>query len=630
MVVLSHVGLAWTYGGFVGVDVFFVISGYLITGLLIREVQSEGRVDFWMFYARRVRRLLPSFVAMLVAAVLLSLWLLPPTQVPLQLESGRWAALWVSNIYFAFADIEYFGAGVESSVFLHTWSLGVEEQFYLIWPALIALVWRSSKRDARRHLVWVLFVVVALGLFASLYGGVRYPLEAYYLLPARLWQLAVGGLAFVLAEHLRSKGVDRGRMAMVGWLGALAVFASVFLITRDTSYPGPWILVPTLGAVAVLCAGALAPGLGVARWLATAPLTFLGRVSYTWYLWHWPLILLMPFIFPGRAWAPVFAAALSLFVSWVCFRLIEHPTRSKKITSAPQIVGVGVLAGVICAVFLTVLSQQLAKREDSPERDPHFARVYRAISAPDIYTRGCDTWYNSAELTPCIDAPPGEPVGTAIVMGDSIGLSWHPALAAAAKRAGWKLIVHTKSACPMADLPYYYERLRRTYTECEQWRASAVADVASVKPDLVILGSSGAYPFSSEEWTAGTQRFLEMLRPSAQRIVVLAPTPMLPFDGPACVVDAMRAGNGEFDALACRAELKSLARNDVIAALEAAATAVPGATVVNLNDLICPDGWCSAWRNEMPVFRDTAHLNGRFAEHLAEPVAQRLELRDSK
>jgi peptidoglycan/LPS O-acetylase OafA/YrhL len=323
LVVLFHAWPGLVSGGFIGVDVFFVISGFLITGLLYRELGRTGRIVFSAFYVRRIRRLLPAAALAIGGTFLLSAWLLSPLALPRVTLDGVAAALSVSNIRFALTS-DYFTAVATPSPFLHYWSLSVEEQFYLVWPALLFLLHRLG---GARLLVIGIVAIAAGSLWLAVAMTEVDAAWAFFSLFTRAWQLALGGLLAIIAlERFRTTAVS-GALAVVGWGGLAAVLVAGLLFDDQLAYPGAWAVLPTLGAVALIAGGdrRLGPGLI----LRTPPLRFLGRISYALYLWHWPLLVL-PAVAYGEALPPAATIALvavAVAISTLSTILVEEPIR---------------------------------------------------------------------------------------------------------------------------------------------------------------------------------------------------------------------------------------------------------------------------------------------------------------
>ena len=336
-VVLFHADMPGVGGGYVGVDVFFVISGFLITGLLWREVSTAGTVRLRGFYGARARRLLPASAAVGVVTAIGSAVLLPPLQVPTVFGDGIASALYVGNYRFVLQGIDYFSNEMPPSPFQHYWSLGVEEQFYLVWPALIigtAWLIRRARRRTRAHAtsserpyLVVLALVGAVSFAVSLAVTHWLPSVAFFSLPTRAWQLAVGGLVALTAGQWRR--LPATSAAMAGWGGLALILLACTLLSTTTPYPGTAALVPVLGTALVIGAGCAAPSQGCGRVLSLSPMRAVGRVSYSWYLWHWPVLLLAPPLLghplglAGRLAAVLVSGGLAVLT----LHLIENPLR---------------------------------------------------------------------------------------------------------------------------------------------------------------------------------------------------------------------------------------------------------------------------------------------------------------
>ena len=630
LVVAVHADAPWLRGGFVGVDVFFVLSGFLITGLLVQEVSGTGRLRFAEFYARRLRRLLPALLTMLLVVGVLASLLLAPTEQREQSSAAAMAALWLSNIHFAFAPQSYFAPGTETNLFLHTWSLGVEEQFYLVWPALLVwLLGRDGERGVARLKVGM-FAVAAASFATCAWLSYKAPQLAFYMMPLRAWQFAAGALVwlyFKVPGATRSwpwSGHHAGALRAIGWLGlALIVLAGV-LFSADMPYPGGYALLPTLGSVAVVAVGCVAAQpVGVSQMLSWRPLQWIGGISYSWYLWHWPILLLGHAV--TGSGAPLYRVAwvlLSLLLAWLSCRFIESPTRNRRHWLAhPRMAIFGALALMLLANSLCV---RWHNRADERMQSPLMQRYAMAHGdAPVIYGMGCDDWYYSDRVRVCAFGPVGA-AHTAVLMGDSHAGQWFPAVAKAFDRPGWRLLVLTKSSCPMVDEPFFYERIGKEYTVCSSWRARALAQVAKLKPDVVLLGTVDTNGFTKAQWIDGTAKVLAELSPAARHVYLLRDTPHLPFDGPDCLAE--HAGRPAWLGLrrACRAQIDDPHSNQVYRWLGEAAGRFGNVSMLDMNAQICPGGMCSAERDGLVVFRDNQHLTGSFAASLGPALAGKL------
>ncbi|MGH8140844.1 MAG: acyltransferase family protein [Steroidobacteraceae bacterium] len=341
LVVLYHAFPEIRTGGFVGVDVFFVISGYLITAIVLAGLQSK-RFDLAGFYRRRVRRILPALLLVMAACGLFGGLTLLPVELRWLGKSAAWCAPFLANLFFASRTGGYFEAATETNPFLHLWSLGVEEQFYLAWPILLML---TVKYEVTLR---VLCAVVVTSLAISIWGAWNSPALHFYLPAPRAWELGVGGLlaawhidkaravAADVPSVLPSRGRDRPADACVGaqigarvgsMAGLALIVAGGVLWTPDRAIPGIWSVIPTAGAILLIWAG---PGAPVNRWfLASRPMIWIGRISYPLYLWHWPAFSFAR-IFLGHAPPPVMAAgeiAAAVIAAYATYRWLELPIR---------------------------------------------------------------------------------------------------------------------------------------------------------------------------------------------------------------------------------------------------------------------------------------------------------------
>ncbi len=335
-VVLFHAGVPGVGGGYVGVDVFFVISGFLITGLLWREANTTGSVRLRRFYGARARRLLPASATVGVITAIGSAVLLPPLQARTVIGDGITSALYVGNYRFILQGVDYFASHIPSP-FQHYWSLGVEEQFYLVWPALIiGTAWlirrvrrrsRAEATSSQRPYLVVLALVAALSFALSLVVTYWAPFVAFFSLPTRAWQLAVGGLVALTAGQWRR--LPPRAAAIAGWAGLALILLACTRLIATTLYPGIAPLLPTLGAALVIGAGCAAPSQGCGRVLAVSPMRAIGRMSYSWYLWHWPVLVLAPPLLghPLGLAGRLAAALVSGGLAVLTLRVIENPLR---------------------------------------------------------------------------------------------------------------------------------------------------------------------------------------------------------------------------------------------------------------------------------------------------------------
>ncbi len=358
LVVLFHAGPFGVTGGFIGVDLFFVLSGFLITGLLLREGERTRRIDLRAFYARRIRRLLPAGAIVLTFTLLAAPFAVAPLDLDGVAKDGAAAALSVANLRFAL-ESGYFARIGDPSPFLHFWSLSVEEQFYLLWPLLVAVVVRVAR--PRLPLAVLLAAITAASFAACVALTAISPDWAFYLLPTRAWQLGLGGLLAILLREGSLGGPVRGGLA---WVGLAALLASAVLIGPEMAWPGALALIPSLAGVALIAGGQAARGPG--RLLAIPPLRFFGRISYALYLWHWPLLILPATAIgaPLSVEARLLLVALAIALATISTLLIEEPIRAGRVAAgwpSGRTIGAGLLSigGVVALSAGLVLATSL-------------------------------------------------------------------------------------------------------------------------------------------------------------------------------------------------------------------------------------------------------------------------------
>lgn len=629
LVVLAHAGLPFVPGGFIGVDVFFVLSGYLITGLLVRELAQNGSVALARFYARRLKRLLPALAVMLCATYGAASWLLSGVEARTQLASAPVAATWTSNLYFAFASVGYFDELASRDLYLHTWSLGLEEQFYLVWPVLLLVLFRhgSSRRRASRRVAGLLLpglgIAFLVSLAASTYWTFAHPQAAFYLMPSRIWQFALGAMVHLAAEGGPVRAdADRAWAWPMLAAGLGLILGGAVGLHPKLPYPGAWALVPSLGAALVIAAG---HGLRAGRGgpLAHPVLVWLGDRSYSLYLWHWPVFGVgFSLGLRDQALLSLGLILLSLLAAIVSYRVVEHPFWKGRLSHAGpgRVLLVGLLAIVSVLLVLTHSLRQLPQPDVATELSNRWRRDVAAI-----YRMPCDAWYAHDRVEPCVFGKDTAP-RTVVLLGDSIGVQWFSMIPEIFPEPDWRVVVLTKSACAMVDEEYFYEGIGQVYRVCTRWRNAVLDMLDRSRPDVVVTGSAATYGFSGASWVEGSARVLGRLSKAAGEVFVVPGTPSLGFDGPGCV-SRHRSRDGHLDRSACRAADRARHVEPVTRSLRQAADRFPNVRVLDLNDLVCPDGTCNAVSEEgVVVFRDSQHLTDSFVRARIPLVRQRLDL----
>ena len=611
LVVLAHAEVPGFAGGFIGVDVFFVLSGYLISAMLFAEHAHSGRIAMARFYARRLRRLLPALLAMMAFTTAAATWLLSQDEARAMLASTPFAASWTSNLFFALRTLDYFDELGARDLFLHTWSLGVEEQFYLIWPPLLGAVLWLSTRGVRP--LAALAALTLLGMLACVVWTQLAPIHAFYLMPARIWQFALGACVFFACgrEH---RQLGRQTAAIALGCGLTAIVASALLFDTSTPYPGPNALAPSIGAALVIAAGTA----GLRNPLADARLVWIGDRSYSIYLWHWPVLTLGAALgFDHQAAETGALLLVTLLLAMLTYRLIELPFWKGRLSHlAPRPVMLTGLLAITIAFAGSLHALWVPSAGERPKRD---LVLDIRLDMPLIYRMGCDSWTGSAELLPCVFGEK-ETSRTVVFIGDSIGAQWFSAFPTLFPPPQWRIVVLTKSACPIVDEDIFYKRIGGIFEICSQWRADAIDTIVAQRPDAVIIGSGNSSALDATQWTEGSRRIFARLAPHVGHILVLAGTPHLGMDGPGCLARARKQEH--FPLIeACRGKPASEKASRIAGYLREAARGLPNVTVFDPTSLVCPDSRCSAITAQgVPVFRDNQHLTDRFVRAKAEQL----------
>lgn len=624
LVIAFHAGVSWTAGGYVGVDVFFVISGFFITGLLAREVRDTGDIDLAEFYARRARRLLPAFLLVVLATVAAALWLYAPIDQRSIAADARVVALSSGNVLFARTAVNYHAAA--DNPFLHTWSLAVEEQFYLVWPLLFVFVGRAygSAGATRRRLIGWISLAGALSFLASLWiTRVAQP-WAFFGMPTRLWEFALGGVAaLVISSETNKRG---GSLLQLAGLASIGFAALAF--HDATPYPGVAALVPTLGTVALLVGGDTAPTGAVTRLLEAPWLRWLGRLSYSWYLWHWPLVGLAAIIdweigVAGRiAWS-----AAALVLAWLTHRFVEEPARrGTLLRERPQMLNAVALGATVAVAMIAHSAMLVAQRNTSSSEQRRYAAAREDGMAHDCW----GSLLESA-TAPCVFGDTASRTSV-VLMGDSHAEHWLPAVDRIGRDRGWKVIAMVKPACPVADVELVSSRLKRRYTECTRWRRSMLRRILALRPDAVILSSydhympsdgghsaSGVTPAS---WREGLRRTYGVLSRAGITTVVIRDVPRVGFDVPGCL--SRRASHAPFSGKPCEYDRERSLNHHAVQAQTDAARGMQHVVLVDMNDRICPSRRCQVVQRGAIVYRDGDHLTATFSEREAPVLGERI------
>ncbi len=625
LVIFAHSGLEIVSGGFIGVDVFFVISGYLITAQLLHAHAQTGQINFLRFYAKRLKRLLPALILMICVISLAAVWLLSGYEAGKQLNSGPYAATWTSNFYFVFVTLGYFDELARRDLFLHTWSLGVEEQFYLVWPAVMVSLNLFHKRLQTNSLNSSKFIYYGIGILClmsfalSLYWTRILPQWAFYMMPARIWQFSLGALVFLLfhshSQAARDSNTRLGRIFHVA--GLVLIFVSAASMHTRLAYPGYWALIPSIGVALVIASGHQQYE-GYRNLLAHPISVWVGDRSYSLYLWHWPIFVIgFALGLQGQTVLTLYLLLLIMMVAILSYRFIELPFWKGRFSKTnPRLILLTSLL-IMTVVTTSIYFGLRILPQTEPGNPPR-------TDVPVIYKMKCDDWIFNARVEPCVFGSEHAPK-TVMLIGDSHGAQWFSILPEIYKEPDWRIIVLTKSSCPLVDEDYFYPNINQIYKVCTDWRNGVLDALDKIKPDLLFIGSASTYGFSETQWVEGSSRIFERMSKVAGQVLVIPGTPNLGFDGPGCVSRNLTP-DGNIDPLACQAKDRMQETELVRHYLEQAASRFTNIHLLNLNDLVCPDGNCNAMSKEgLVVFRDSQHLTDAFVRAQIPSINERLK-----
>jgi peptidoglycan/LPS O-acetylase OafA/YrhL len=569
-------------GGFIGVDIFYVISGYLITGLILRAIDQEGGLHLRNFYERRIKRLLPTSAFVLIATGIVSWFILPEfSRINLGKDLAA-AALYISNYLFAWWQNDYQNLSATPSPVIHYWSLAVEEQFYLVWPFFILLLTKFSKR---RFLVLGIFIMTMLSFGLSIFLTNITPIWAFYGLPTRAWELGAGALLLFIPErYVRAK--------VLPWLAMTGILISVFRFDEKTAFPGYNALLPVASTVLLIGTIKIWPTLfnycgnsRIAQWL--------GAISYPLYLWHWP-VLVLPSTALGRPlhiFERIACIALTIFLADITHRFIEQPLRHKNFSTKTiylGAVGITCISVLFATWIITTYSNVITVNSPTPKR----YSMDEVLKKPDVYGDGCQVNYGETESGVCTYGDLRSDK-TIVLYGDSHAAQWFPALNAISKERGIKLISLTKSACPAVDSIRPDEGAFKMI-HCTQWRKNSIQRIARIHP-LAIITSSYQYfspPSNYKDrnawWKEGEIKLLSKLKGLSENIIYISDTPHPQLSVPTCLASRKSSS--------CDSTKKS------------PVVVIKGFDVIDPNPWLC-SSFCPAIVDGVVAYRDGSHIS---------------------
>lgn len=674
LVLIYHAGAPFLPGGFVGVDVFFVISGFLITGLLLKEINEKERISLSDFYARRARRILPASLLVLLVVGLSTIAFLPRTRwesIATEIFASAFNAV---NWVFASSSTDYLRNDEAASPIQHYWTLAVEEQFYIVWPLILVLaVFLSRRKKTRKRIsqssddkytlrtrliVLAITIISVSSLAFSIYYTEFNPGAAYFVTTTRIYELGIGAMVAVFANRLSS--ISTKASTLLGWVGLSAIVCAGLFFSSATSFPGYAALLPTLGTAAIIIAGMAGPQRsGVGRMLSLRPFTWVGDISFSLYLWHWPMIVFATFFLNGLSFYQGMAVILMAFIpAYVSYRFVEQPIMKWDYTQEKKAaLGLGLIG--MLATSLVGLSIQLVppvptapvastgpafeinaeeKKKDTvvPLSGAELLAKDAAVGDPDVavtqfrptaiqaaqdfppnYNDGC---HQDAQGTVATSCTYGEADGDfhIALVGDSHAAQWLPAVIRLAEENGWRVDSFTKSACPLTSRMVMSPGFEDTYDSCLEWANNVTKTLTSKDaPDLVLTTNSLYQTAGGESFSEGLAEKWNEIESDGVAVSVLVDTPVPGIHIAECVEVNEKALNK------CAVDREVAMRNGAEMQLRAAEK-MGSVNIIDLNDFICPESRCAPVVGNVLVYRDTNHLTATYAKTLAPALGDSL------
>ncbi|MFZ4112221.1 MAG: acyltransferase family protein [Ilumatobacteraceae bacterium] len=666
-VLLFHAGVPGVAGGYVGVDVFFVVSGFLITSLLVAEKSNTGKVSLGAFYARRARRILP-VSALVAVATLIASWIwLEPLRLRSLSNDVLAVALFSSNFVFANRGADYLQSALPPSPLQHYWSLAVEEQFYVVWPALVMLVCIGIGTRTMRNVrlrVGIAAGVAAVASFIACMALMDTSQPWAFFSPhTRAFELAIGALVAVVPVGVSVVAVRVN--ATIAWCGLVGIIATMVLFSETTTFPGPWAMAPVM-ATAFLLRGGNATSWAPEAVLRLSPLQWLGSRSYSAYLWHWPVLIIAAAALDKKLsmFEGLICLMISLALSEFSYRFVENPVRLNHnivgfratvlaVSLIAVVSGSAVLAqnnqpslvGGVAATAPTLVAESsttidssvstttVPTEPDLPNEGAPVDAIVQAMTAtglpsnvtpklqqalsdmPTIYNNNCHASFSAIRPKNCVygDATSSTVIG---LYGDSHAAQWFPAFEKLAIKRNWKLITYTKRGCPPADIPTYSKVLGKIYKECAPWRENVLKQMVADGVQTVfiahfdrLLSASTRVPMWQKEWRAALQLTVDALTATGITPVLMEDTPYPGQDVPTCL--SRHYTNVQL----CNPIISSAYRDDIHQMLQDFDAAK--VHVLWTRQWFCTEAGCPTVVGNILVYRDDNHMTVTFASFIA-------------
>lgn len=619
LVVAFHAGIPGFDGGFIGVDVFFVISGFLITKNLIRDA-DRGRVRVLQFWGKRIRRLVPALATVVATTTVVGAIVLSPLEMRTFATSALSSVSYVSNFLFAHQATDYFAHDLNTNPFLHTWSLSVEEQFYLVWPFIAVLAIIVARRTG--HVRAVLAVLFSLTFVISFTISLVLTEEAsswaFYTIPARAWEFALAGL---LALVPMPAGFGSRWYAGVGWWAGLGMLlVSTLTFSASTPFPGTAALIPVSATILLIVCGSHVQGEPLPRqvqFLNVRPIQWIGTTSYSWYLWHWPFIVFAVVVLHTQdVWIRSMAAVLALGAAAATFYFVETPARFSPILSV-RLWRTYAFAAVSIALVAALGGGAIALGQMRAASEPIASVLAAAAQEPGQNCTTSEKTPNGAEW--CVMGSPDADV-TVVLVGDSHAGHWKNSFSTLGAADGYRVLVRWKSNCPaigttVVNVSYVADRT------CAPYQSETLTSIDQLNPDAVILAGANGYlgrirsdtgAILGEDqqvavWSLHFENFLSRLTGSDHAVGVILDNPRMPENPALCLTRA--GGTGQTCRASSDAALGELQQIRQVESTISQALKVP---TWDPADALCDDQFCDVTEGGMLVYADASHLTNEW------------------
>jgi peptidoglycan/LPS O-acetylase OafA/YrhL len=650
VVVVSHAKLGLE-GGFIGVDIFFVISGFLITSNLFSELSSTGTISLPKFYARRILRILPASVIVIILTIIVSKYFLSP----IQFVNYCWDAIASTfsfvNYRMAIAGTDYFASKSLPSPFQHFWSLAVEEQFYFVWPLLLILITKfftnhkpnqaRSTQTLTNNINLILILIIGVSLYLSYRITNQSQLWAYFGIHTRAWQLAIGS---IIAINLKNLAKIPPKIALFTSLGGVAgIILSLSIINEKTLYPSLWAILPTLSTCFVIVGGVHKLKYNLEYFLDNVLVRWIGKISYSWYLIHWPIFVLFFYNFGMELTLgnKALMTGVSFVIANCLYIIVENSVRfssffRSSLKRAYQLGICLVILSLVLPVFVVVRAsitfgnQSVLGVQQTITNSTIKSNIQQSITqktlpqdllsplekASSDMNSGCQDGHDSIipiEKYKCSYVN-NSLTRTIAVLGDSHAQQWLDSIVKFGNKYNYKVISYTKSGCSMTDIAMTNNDQGRNYVECYSWRKQALLEVQNLRPDVLIV--------SERLWDTSDinkyKEYADLIKTFAPVVIKIVDTPRSSFEVPECLA------KNKTDITNCNTKQTEAFAKQIIADQEVAYNNQIGIKNIKTMDWFCHSNICPSVIGKIVVYKDNNHITGTYTSYLYPVFEQKL------